>query len=97
MTIIARIKGLDTGKKTFADVSDNHWASNAIKACADAGYINGYEDGSFRPDKNISRAEFVVIINRVFGIKDKANVAKTFKDVAPDHWAYAEIMKAANN
>lgn len=97
VTIIARIKGLDTGKKTFADVSDNHWASNAIKACADAGYINGYEDGSFRPDKNISRAEFVVIINRVFGIKDKANVAKTFKDVAPDHWAYAEIMKAANN
>lgn len=97
VTIIARLKGLNTGKKTFADVSDSHWAANAIKACADAGYINGYSDGSFKPDKNISRAELVVIINRVFGIKDKANAAKTFKDVPADYWAYAEIMKAANN
>ena len=51
--------------KDFGDVSDGYWAAEYIKAAAKSGWINGYEDGSFRADRNISRAEVVTIVNRL--------------------------------
>lgn len=48
----------------FTDVPDTHWASGAIEHGANKGYINGYEDGTFRPSGNITRAEVCAIIAR---------------------------------
>lgn len=95
--LITRAKGMDTGKHSFKDVSDNHWASKAIGACAEAGYISGYPDGSFAPDRQITRAEMVSMVNRSFKIPNKKTENNTFRDVSVSYWGYKDIMKAANN
>jgi len=43
---------------------ENHWAKEQIKAWVEKGLVKGYEDGTFRPDHNISRAEFMALVNR---------------------------------
>lgn len=53
----------------FKDVPDTHWASKAINELADKGIINGYEDGTFRPNEPITRAEIATIITRVMEAK----------------------------
>lgn len=57
---------LASGK--FSDTK-GHWAEAAINAAATSGYVNGYEDGTFRPDANISRAEFIKLVATVTGTK----------------------------
>ena len=78
----------------FSDV-ENHWAKDYITTFASNGYILGYPDGTFKPDRQISRAEVVAIINRILKIKPKANADAVYSDLTPDHWAYGEIMAAA--
>ena len=78
--------------KAFGDVSDGYWAAEYIKAAAKSGWINGYEDGSFRADRNISRAEVVTIVNRLLGretdesyIADNLRKLNTFSDMSGKH------------
>ena len=78
--------------KDFGDVSDGYWAAEYIKAAAKSGWINGYEDGSFRADRNISRAEVVTIVNRLLGreadesyIADNLRKLNTFSDMSGKH------------
>ena len=60
----ARWAGLDyEGGNVFADVPAGHWAYSYINAAANAGWVQGYPDGSFRPDEPISRAEVVRLVN----------------------------------
>ena len=75
----------------FDDVKD-HWAENEIKEFIDAGYISGYEDGSFKPNKKITRAEFVSFTNKVFGFKDISDIQ--FTDVTSKDWFYTEVKRA---
>ena len=89
--------------KDFGDVSDSYWAAEYIKAAAKSGWINGYEDGSFRADRNISRAEVVTIVNRLLAreadesyIADNLRKLNTFSDMSGKHWAYYAVMEAAN-
>ncbi|WP_338659743.1 S-layer homology domain-containing protein [Paraclostridium sordellii] len=77
----------------FSDIS-GHWGESQIKAFINKGYINGYPDGSFRPDNSITRAEFVKIFNTVFGLKSSSG--KVFNDTI-DHWAKNEIDIAVTN
>ena len=63
-TIIARFAKLDVNTKTFSDIT-GHWAQKNIELAAGNGWINGYEDGTFRPNNNITRAETFAMINRV--------------------------------
>lgn len=56
------------------------------------GYINGYTDGTFQPDKTVSRAEFSKMLNQAIGMKTTATVS--FKDVAVNAWYYEEVRKA---
>ena len=51
--------------KTFSDVSKDFWAYDAITELAEQGILNGYEDGTFRPDEPITRAEAAAIIDRI--------------------------------
>jgi hypothetical protein len=84
----------------FVDVQPTHWAYEYISMAADAGWIVGYEDGTFRPNQHITRAEAVTLVNRLLNrIPDlsyiRANIElPRFDDVPPAHWAYYEIMEA---
>ena len=78
----------------FTDVAD-HWALEYITAFASHGYILGYPDGTFRPDRQISRAEVVAIINRILGIVSEPGAESRFDDLGSGHWAYGDIMAAA--
>lgn len=99
-TLIARIKRVSSNSNSFEDVK-GHWAENSISALKEIGIINGYENNTFRPDDNITRAEIVAIVNRAFNLKadDTAkkeidNNVMQFNDVRPEHWYYKDIMIA---
>jgi len=97
-TTIARVKNLAAGTSNpFTDVGD-HWAKESIGAMFAAGHILGYDDGTFRPDKNVTRAETVTIICRAEGRDTELyDTDKTFTDLAdPGFWAYDSMMNAAN-
>lgn len=75
----------------FTDIK-GHWAYNNILEMAGNGFIQGYEDKSFRPEANITRAEFATILVKILRLEDKADLA--FKDVLPDQWYFESIAKA---
>ena len=76
---------------SFVDISA-HWAEKVITDWVELGLISGYPDGTFRPDQEITRAEFIALVNRAFGYK--TTTAYNFSDVKPDDWFAAEIGKA---
>ena len=71
----------------FSDLSADHWAYKNIDTLVSEGTINGYEDGTFRPSKSVTRAEFVKMI----GKWDK-KYDGTYSDISKNHWAYEYIM-----
>lgn len=75
----------------FSDI-EGHWAKNQIEEFSTKGYINGYEDGTFKPDKSMTRAEFVKLINKFFGFTQGTDVE--FKDISKDLWSYNDISIA---
>lgn len=75
----------------FKDV-DGHWASNDIYYFTNKGYINGYSDNTFRPNNQITRAEFVKIVNNVYGFSEVGEIK--FTDVSQDAW-YAKDVAIA--
>ena len=86
----------------FNDVTANYWAANAIAICAKLGWITGYPDGSFRPDKNVTRAELMAMINRATGRAPKSADAflpgmKTWSDNTADKWYYLDVQEATNS
>ncbi|QGQ97957.1 S-layer homology domain-containing protein [Paenibacillus psychroresistens] len=83
--------GVVFGATASTDVK-GHWAESQISAWIDKGLIKGYEDGSFKPDNSITRAEFIALINRSFGFTEAAAIS--FSDIAASNWAYAEVAKA---
>lgn len=94
----------DTAKKlAFTDVNSSYWAAGYIDKASTNGWVAGYGNGMFAPDKEISRAEVVTIVNRVLGREanqeDIAANLKTltaFPDVPNSHWAYYAVLEAAN-
>lgn len=97
----------ESAEKTapFSD-TDGHWAKAAIDRAYASGNIDGYPDGSFRPDENITRAEAAKIMNRLFNrkvdergltpaLKNPEDIA-AFSDLEKSHWGYYEITEAAN-
>lgn len=84
------LKGSDN-ESPFTDVTDSR-----IVALSELGFINGYEDGSFRPWLGITRAEVAKIVNLVLGRNyDGSHLANPYKDLNKSHWAYAELLKAS--
>ena len=86
----------------FNDVTANYWAANAIAVCAKLGWITGYPDGSFRPDRNVTRAELMAMINRATGRAPKSADAflpgmKTWSDNTADKWYYLDVQEATNS
>ena len=69
-----------------------HWAEKQISQWTDKGLVKGYDDGTFKPNNSISRAEFMTMVNRAFGFKEMAAI--NYVDVAAGAWYHGEIAKA---
>ncbi|TYO93256.1 S-layer homology domain-containing protein [Desulfallas thermosapovorans] len=76
----------------FKDVN-NHWAEGQINKWAENGLAGGYADGTFKPNQQVSRAEFVALTNRAFHI-DKKEAAVSFSDVKSSDWYASEVAAA---
>ena len=101
-TIAARFFDVTyNGKDLFPDIS-GHWAKDYINQAANKGFVNGYEDGTFKPDRNITRAEAVTLVNRTLDRHpDKSHFTKDML-VWPDNmdqtkWYYADMQEATNS
>ena len=71
---------------------DGHWSKDYVEYGVQKGYINGYEDGSFRPEATVTRAEFSKMINASVGIAKTADIS--FNDISSGDWYYQEVRKA---
>lgn len=78
---------------TFSDVR-GHWGETYVYSGVQKGYIKGYTDGTFKPDKTVSRAEFSKMLNQAIGMNNTASVS--FKDVPTNAWYYEEVRKAVS-
>lgn len=78
----------------FKDVNSNSWYSNYVNYAADKNYVSGYEDGTYRPDNMITRAEFALMIARYIGVTSYNGVDK-FKDIDEFEWCKEEINALA--
>jgi len=79
-------------------VQPSHWAAASIEAAAAAGILDGYGDGTFRPNKALTRAEAVKVINRMFGRGPLYGVSQpSWPDVPANHWAFREIEEASRD
>ncbi|MBO9607035.1 MAG: S-layer homology domain-containing protein [Paenibacillaceae bacterium] len=95
--IIARVAkpGSAEAAGRFTDTA-GHWAAADIAAAARAGLVNGYEDGSFAPDRELSRAEAAALINRTIARPALLAAAPMWPDVPAAHWAFGEIQAAGS-
>jgi hypothetical protein len=80
-------------KPPFADI-ENHWARDEIFPLIGGGIFKGYEDGSFKPDINITRAEFITLLYRLSN-SAKSGADKKFNDVNIGDWYYDAVMYGA--
>ncbi len=86
--------GVANGIQTkFTDVSVNHWAKDFIAELAALQILQGFPDGNFRPDEQVTRAQFAAMISQAFA-KVKVRNAISFKDVSTRYWAYNAIREA---
>ena len=101
--IASRFEKLTQGSKSFTDVPDTHWAVRYINFAATRGWVTGYEDGSFKPEHSITRAEVAAVTCRLLErsadqtyIRSHIGELRTFADMTENHWAYWYAMEAAN-
>jgi len=80
---------------TLSDIQ-NHWAKEYIEYGVQKGYISGYADGTFLPDKTVTRAEFSKMINNAIGITATGSAKGAFSDVVSSEWYFNEVKKAEN-
>ncbi|MDO5061635.1 MAG: S-layer homology domain-containing protein [Peptostreptococcaceae bacterium] len=95
--ILAKLKNLPASDKKMKDVPADHWAASAIASCIEAGIIAGYSDGTFKPDREITRAEAVAMMSRTFEIASNTKNKEAYSDVSKTHWAYDVIMTASRS
>nr|WP_295974426.1 C40 family peptidase [uncultured Bacillus sp.] len=78
----------------FSDVSDSKWYAADVAAIKEAGIINGFSDGTYRPDANMTRAEMAVILQKAFNLEVQA--ANTYSDIPQTYWAHDAIVTMAS-
>ncbi|WP_068455924.1 S-layer homology domain-containing protein [Aedoeadaptatus pacaensis] len=78
----------------FSDIQAGDWYANTVGYAVQVGIVSGYPDGSFKPNKPITRAEFAAIASRFDALPQGNNIA--FNDLAPSHWGYNAIRSAAS-
>lgn len=93
--------GKSNGEQTFSDIQ-GHWAEKYIERAAELGWIKGFEDGTFRPDTYITRAQAMTMINRVLNRipEDESDLLpgmNVWPDCNPGDWFYLAIQEATNS
>ena len=93
--------GKSNGEQTFSDIQ-GHWAEKYIQRAAELGWIKGFEDGTFRPDTYITRAQAMTMINRVLNRipEDESDLLpgmNVWPDCNPGDWFYLAIQEATNS
>jgi len=104
-TMLGRVYSLDTtGTMPFSDVTPDAWYYDYVLSASNKGWIQGYSDGTFRPNGNATRAEFATMVNRVLGRQvDYRDLSSTidaqitqFSDLDPSYWGYDAMIEASN-
>lgn len=102
-TMASQFDKLSGGSLNFTDVNTSHWAYSYIASAYNKGWISGYPDGSFKPEKSISREEVVSITNRMLDrkcdldfVKKNKSILIMFKDNPETSWSYGDIIEATN-
>ena len=99
--LLVRLKPQAEGTAVFPDVPATHWAAKQIGVAAAQGWIAGYPDGTFRPEKGLTRAEACTVVNRMLGrTGDAAQANKLltlglFSDMTAAHWAAVAVAEAS--
>ena len=93
--------GKSSGEQTFSDIQ-GHWAEKHIERAAELGWIKGFEDGTFRPDTYITRAQAMTMINRVLNRipEDESDLLpgmNVWPDCNPGDWFYLAVQEATNS
>lgn len=93
--------GKSNGSRTFSDI-EGHWAKAYIERAAELGWISGFQDGTFRPDAYITRAQAVTMINRMLNRvpedpSDLLPCMNVWPDCGPGDWFYLAIQEATNS
>ena len=93
--------GKSSGEQTFSDIQ-GHWAEKYIQRAAELGCIKGFEDGTFRPDTYITRAQAMTMINRVLNRipEDESDLLpgmNVWPDCNPGDWFYLAVQEATNS
>lgn len=78
---------------TFPDI-EGHWAREAVEKAVADGYVRGYPDGRFLPERAVSRAEFVSMVNNALQLRSENKVQLAFSDVKESDWFSEELAKA---
>lgn len=86
-----------TGTKEFADLKKSHWAYKEIMIAVEAGYISGYPDGTFRPDKPITNEQIASMINNLYHLENN-ELNSTIKDLSKvSSWAIQAVVNVVSN
>lgn len=88
------IESANEGRDVFSDLAGYDWAKDAIEKLAQYNMISGYDDSTFRPGNNVTRAEFVKMIVNAFYASDLSQNVSVFSDVADNDWHREYIMTA---
>lgn len=90
------IENPQVSKALYSDMAQAAWAEEAVEYMTEKGIISGLGDGTFRPNRNVTRAEFVKMLVNAFEFST-AGEAAAFDDVTPDKWYYDYISVACHN
>ena len=100
--LIFRFTGIKQAdiENPFTDLDESHWAFEEIRALANSGLVEGYEDSSFRPENNITRAEVMTVVNKLLGRRPIDSYVKSlgfnpFNDLEIDKWYYTTVLELA--
>lgn len=96
--VLAALPKVSEPQTIETDLTDikQHWAKTAIEALINRGAIGGYKDGSFKPDNQITRAEFVAILNKALPLPSYTPPVPDFNDVSSSDWFYEAAENAVH-
>ncbi len=94
--ILAKLIIADSNHESGLSDLDETWARDSINKLHEHGIVNGYPDGTFKPNQTTIRSEFTVMVNRLTNRDDDYYEKVTFPDLPKSHWAYDDMMNASN-
>lgn len=101
-TILVRLENANLShKENLPKELEGHWAEKDLMISINKGWLKGYEDGTLKPDREITRAEFVTLVNRILDRKvieeNILSEIREFKDLEKSKWYYEDIVEATNS